>query len=752
MEEAFSIKWTEFHKNISQSFNELREEETFFDVTLIAEDEVQIQAHKLVLSAGSDFFKSILLKNSHLHPLIYLSGIASDNLAYVLDYIYNGEVKISKNALYDFIKVAQKLKLQELRVDVDEVKVEDDSIGSGKVDIEDDTTEEKLSDFRKNIIADKANGAEETIYIIDKTTGEKIEPLYFLEENEEISSLVVEELNAEKLDDFGELNPDDSGWDYYEDLSAYEQAPEVRFDFREKVRKTGSKAGALHTTVTLYIGDRVFRKRRSFTTAGLPTFTFSCNGCEAQGKWVYALVKVIDDEYKLKCIPKDETHCCSPKKHCTDIMLARKLIEEKIKQEPARRLPDLYNECLESYCATMDPQAKQSFLEFFPKLDKIKSNLWKLRTEARKENPRFEVPKKGKKPDLQDFICSKDGPLPEHRFHFKETIGRFGSKLGVPSTKVSLYIGNRTYRKRTQLRKSGMIIFTCNGCDNKGKYLAAFAKVIDNEYQLERVPLEKNHVCVPKKHCVDVKEAMKLINEKTMEEPTRSIREIYDEVKKNYIESIDPEMKESFLESIPKYKNVVRSLQKRRKISKGTVKKRTRDPNDYISFDEPLPEHRFHISEMIGTIGSKAGVPSTKVSLYMGSRVYRKRIKNKSGLISFTCNGCDRKGIYLSALVKQVGDEYKLYQVPKDELHVCNPKYLCFEVKMAVKMISERALEEPSRSIAEIYREVKENYAESLEPQDWQLFLDNFPKLKNIESSLYRRRRELRQRAETGLD
>ena len=76
MEEAFSIKWTEFHKNISQSFNELREEETFFDVTLIAEDEVQIQAHKLVLSAGSDFFKSILLKNSHLHPLIYLSGKA----------------------------------------------------------------------------------------------------------------------------------------------------------------------------------------------------------------------------------------------------------------------------------------------------------------------------------------------------------------------------------------------------------------------------------------------------------------------------------------------------------------------------------------------------------------------------------------------------------------------------------------------------------------------------------------------------
>ena len=84
MEEAFSIKWTEFHKNISHSFNELREEETFFDVTLVADDEVQLQAHKLVLSACSDFFKSILTKNPHSHPLIYLSGITSENLTYVL--------------------------------------------------------------------------------------------------------------------------------------------------------------------------------------------------------------------------------------------------------------------------------------------------------------------------------------------------------------------------------------------------------------------------------------------------------------------------------------------------------------------------------------------------------------------------------------------------------------------------------------------------------------------------------------------
>ena len=101
--------------------------------------------------------------------------------------------------------------------------------------------------------------------------------------------------------------------------------------------------------------------------------------------------------------------------------------------------------------------------------------------------------------------------------------------------------------------------------------------------------------------------------------------------------------------------------------------------------------------------------------------------------------------------MKQVGDKYELYQVPKDELHACSPKYLCFEVKMAVKQISEMVLEEPSRSVAEIYREVKKSYADSLEPQDWQLFQDNFPKLKNIESSLYRKRKEMRGRTDLTL-
>ena len=114
MPEKFSLKWDDFKSTVSNSFGILREEKEFFDVTLVSDDERQIPAHKLVLSACSDFFKSILRNNSHSHPLLYLSGIHSTNLSLILDYIYQGEVQIYQEHLDSFLEVAQKLKIEGL--------------------------------------------------------------------------------------------------------------------------------------------------------------------------------------------------------------------------------------------------------------------------------------------------------------------------------------------------------------------------------------------------------------------------------------------------------------------------------------------------------------------------------------------------------------------------------------------------------------------------------------------------------------
>ena len=67
--------------------------------------------HKLVLSACSSFFKNIFKRNSHSHPLLYLGGVSFDNLEFILDYIYQGEVLILQEQLDDFLETAKTLNI-----------------------------------------------------------------------------------------------------------------------------------------------------------------------------------------------------------------------------------------------------------------------------------------------------------------------------------------------------------------------------------------------------------------------------------------------------------------------------------------------------------------------------------------------------------------------------------------------------------------------------------------------------------------
>ena len=51
--EKFSLKWNDFHSNVSKSFQSLRNKEDFSDVTLVGDDFKQIAAHKIILSSCS---------------------------------------------------------------------------------------------------------------------------------------------------------------------------------------------------------------------------------------------------------------------------------------------------------------------------------------------------------------------------------------------------------------------------------------------------------------------------------------------------------------------------------------------------------------------------------------------------------------------------------------------------------------------------------------------------------------------------
>jgi len=111
--ENFRLQWNDFESNISIAFRELREEEDFFDVTLACEDN-QVQAHKVILSDCSPFFRNVLKKNPHQHPLLYLKGVKYQELLSVVDFIYQGEVNVAQEELKSFLAVAEDLKVKGL--------------------------------------------------------------------------------------------------------------------------------------------------------------------------------------------------------------------------------------------------------------------------------------------------------------------------------------------------------------------------------------------------------------------------------------------------------------------------------------------------------------------------------------------------------------------------------------------------------------------------------------------------------------
>jgi len=116
MSEKFCLKWNDFHSNVSNSFGLFRNEDYLHDVTLVSDDHKQVSAHKLVLSASSEYFKDIFKQNSkpNVHPLLCLDGISADDLQNIMDYIYNGEVNIFQENLDRFLSIAQRLKLEGL--------------------------------------------------------------------------------------------------------------------------------------------------------------------------------------------------------------------------------------------------------------------------------------------------------------------------------------------------------------------------------------------------------------------------------------------------------------------------------------------------------------------------------------------------------------------------------------------------------------------------------------------------------------
>ena len=92
--EKLSLQWNNFKENTVGSFQMLKGDNDFSDVTLVCEDGQQVEAHKVILACSSPVFQSILKRNKHAHPLLYMRGMKSEDLVAILDFLYCGETNV----------------------------------------------------------------------------------------------------------------------------------------------------------------------------------------------------------------------------------------------------------------------------------------------------------------------------------------------------------------------------------------------------------------------------------------------------------------------------------------------------------------------------------------------------------------------------------------------------------------------------------------------------------------------------------
>ena len=105
------LSWDDFQEYTNTAFVALRKDHNFTDITLACHDGQQLEAHKVILAASSSVFADILKRNKHAHPLIYMSGMKSEDLLAMLDFLYFGETSIYEENLDNFLNITNELNL-----------------------------------------------------------------------------------------------------------------------------------------------------------------------------------------------------------------------------------------------------------------------------------------------------------------------------------------------------------------------------------------------------------------------------------------------------------------------------------------------------------------------------------------------------------------------------------------------------------------------------------------------------------------
>ena len=111
---GYNLSWHTFSSHLAEVSRELYQEKYFSDVTLLSEDLIAVEAHRMVLSAASPVLRNVLRINPTVRTQLFLKGIKHQQLDSLLKFIYQGEVQVPSGEISSFLKAGRELEITEL--------------------------------------------------------------------------------------------------------------------------------------------------------------------------------------------------------------------------------------------------------------------------------------------------------------------------------------------------------------------------------------------------------------------------------------------------------------------------------------------------------------------------------------------------------------------------------------------------------------------------------------------------------------
>ena len=119
-QEEFLLKWNDHHNSFFSIVQDLCASELLTDVTLAcgSGEPIIFEAHKLMLSVCSTFFRNILTRKRadryQAHPIVFLKDVEPRHMEQLLQYMYRGEINVLQNDLGPLIETARALQVKGL--------------------------------------------------------------------------------------------------------------------------------------------------------------------------------------------------------------------------------------------------------------------------------------------------------------------------------------------------------------------------------------------------------------------------------------------------------------------------------------------------------------------------------------------------------------------------------------------------------------------------------------------------------------